>query len=179
MLRPKHILVLLALTLLACAFLTAADTTAKRTSPPTWLSFDAGMQEAKRTNKKVFVDVYTDWCGWCKKMDKEVFANGTIAPYLSEQFVLVKLNAESAARVSYKDSRSSEMELAREFGVTGYPTCLFLEPNGDLITVVPGYVKADDFFAVLKYFAESHYKKIDWQVFYDQHRKENPPGSLR
>jgi thioredoxin-related protein len=170
------------LALLFACFLSAAaqagDNNPKAAAQPTWLGFDAGMKEARRTNKKVFVDVYTDWCGWCKKMDKEVFSHAAVGPYLSEQYVLVRLNAESAAKVSYKDTQSSEMELARKFGVTGYPTSLFFEPNGDLITSLPGYVKADDFMAVLKYFAESHYKKLDWQAFYDQYRKDNPPGSL-
>lgn len=151
----------------------ATENPTKPTAPQTWMGFDAGLKEAQKSNRKVLVDVYTDWCGWCKKMDKEVFAHVKIAPYLSEQYVLVKLNAESAARLTYKDAKYSESELAKSFGVTGYPTLLFLEPNGDLITTLPGYVPAEDFFPVLKYFAESHYKKIDWQLFYDQYRKDN------
>jgi thioredoxin-related protein len=165
----KYILSILFIALLFTAPLTAADSTAKP-EKATWYGFDEGLKEAKRTNKKIFVDVYTDWCGWCKKMDKEVF---------SEQYVLIRLNAEGAGRVTYKDKKSSETELARAFGVTGYPTALFLEPSGDLITTLPGYVKAEDFMAVLKYFGGSHYKTTDWQKYYEQYLKDNPPGSLK
>ena len=153
--------------------LIAGDNPTKPPATTTWLAFNAGLKEAKSSNRKILVDVYTDWCGWCKKMDKEVFNHSRVAPYLNQQYVLVKLNAESGAQVTYKDAKSSEMELASAFGVTGYPTFLFLEPNGELITTLPGYVKADDFLSVLKYFAENHYKKMDWQVYYDQYRKDS------
>ncbi len=146
---------------------------------PVWLSFDAGLREARKSNKKILIDVYTDWCGWCKKMDKEVFAHAKIAPFLSDQYVLIKLNAESPAKVEYKDTKSTEMGIARDFGVTGYPTFIFLEPNGDLITSLPGFVKAEDFYPVLKYVAESKYKTVEWQAFYDQYQKEHPGGSLQ
>jgi thioredoxin-related protein len=174
----RYLLSIVLMALLATAPLSATDNTTKP-EKTTWYGFDDGMKEAKRTNKKVFVDVYTDWCGWCKKMDKEVFAHAKVAPYLSEQYVLIRLNAEGAGRVTYKDKKSSETELARAFGVTGYPTALFLEPTGDLITTLPGYVKAEDFMAVLKYFGESHYKTTDWQKYYEQYLKDNPPGSMK
>ncbi len=145
----------------------------------TWYGFNEGLKEAARTNKKVYVDVYTDWCGWCKKMDKEVFTHAKVAPYMSDKYIAVRLNAEGAAKISYKETNGNESELARAFGVNSYPTALFLEPNGDLLTTLPGYVKADDFIAVLKYFGDNHYKSSDWQKYYDQYLKDNPPGSLK
>ena len=175
----KNALFLLLLSLAFTAGLRASDDSAKTAPKAVWMTFDDGLREARKTNKKIFIDVYTDWCGWCKKMDKEVFAHAKIAPFLSDQYVLIKLNAESPSRVEYKDSKSTEMGIARDFGVTGYPTFLFLEPNGDLITSLPGFVKAEDFFPVLKYVAESKYKTVDWQVFYDQYRKDNPGGKLQ
>ena len=139
MIKKKFIFAALVLCLLSTHQLWAGDDSAKSPAAPVWMSFDLGLKEAKKSNKKIFVDVYTDWCGWCKKMDKEVFSSSKIAPYLSDQYVLIKLNAESGAKASYKETQSSEMELARAFGVTGFPTFLFLESDGALITILPGF----------------------------------------
>ncbi len=146
---------------------------AKKPSPEMkWLSFDKGLEQAKTGKKKILVDVYTDWCGWCKKMDKEVFNHELVAPYLSNQYVLIKLNAESDAAASYKNQKTSERGLAQAFGVTGYPTLLFLESNGEYITPLPGYVKAEDFLPILKYFSEDHYKTKQWNVYLEEYKKE-------
>ncbi|MEO8166786.1 MAG: DUF255 domain-containing protein [bacterium] len=128
-----------------------------------WKSFNDGMAEAKRSNKKILVDVYTDWCGWCKKMDAQTYENAKVAKYLSDRYVLVKLNAESGKKLSYQGKQYTEQELAGAFGVTGYPTTLFLKPNGEAITVYPGFADAENFRLIISYIAEDHYltKKFD------------------
>ena len=55
-----------------------------------WKSFDEGMAEAKKSNKKLLVDVYTDWCGWCKKMDASTYGNAEVAAYLNQQYYKFK-----------------------------------------------------------------------------------------
>jgi thioredoxin-related protein len=57
-----------------------------------WMSFNDGIAEAKKTGKKVMIDVYTNWCGWCKKMDKETYTNVGVVDYLNRYFVVVKLD---------------------------------------------------------------------------------------
>jgi thioredoxin-related protein len=59
-----------------------------------WYGFDEGLAKAKKENKFLLVDFYTDWCGWCKKMDSETYANKNIIKLLNKDFVLVKLNPE-------------------------------------------------------------------------------------
>jgi uncharacterized protein YyaL (SSP411 family) len=66
-----------------------------------WHDFNDGIATAKKTNRKILVDVYTNWCGWCKKMDASTYGNSEIAKYLSERYVLVKLNAESDKKLFY------------------------------------------------------------------------------
>jgi len=131
-----------------------------------WLSFEQGAAEAKRTGKKILVDVYTNWCGWCKKMDADTYGNGAVASYLQAHFVLVKLNAESAAPLTYKGEKYSEQDFARALGVDGYPTTLFLKADGDPITKYPGYADASKFRDVASFIAEDHYlsKKFDEYV---------------
>ncbi len=128
-----------------------------------WKSFNDGMTEAKRSNKKVLVDVYTDWCGWCKKMDAQTYKDDTVSKYLSDQYVIVKLNAESEKKISYQGKEYTERELAAAFGITGYPATLFLKADGEAITIYPGYADAENFRLILAYIAEDHYltKKFD------------------
>jgi thioredoxin-related protein len=130
-----------------------------------WHAFDSGIAEAKKSNKKVIIDVYTNWCHWCKKMDKEVYENEKVTTYIGKNYITIKLNAESNSTANYKDKSLSERELAQAFGVTGYPTTIFMEPNGELITSVSGYYDADKFINIAKFIGENHYKKMKWEEF--------------
>lgn len=124
----------------------------------TWRTFDAGMAEAQRSNKKVLIDVYTDWCGWCKKMDASTYTDKSLTDYLNRHYVVIKMNAERSTTVTYRGREYSERELAASFGVTGYPATVFLTSSGDPITLYPGYAEAKDFRHVVSYIAEDHYK---------------------
>lgn len=122
-----------------------------------WFSFNEGLAHAKKTNKKVLVDVYTDWCGWCKKMEKDTYAEREVAAYLNEHYVAIKLNAESSSKVTYNGETYTEQELAGAFGITGYPSIIFLKGNGEPITTYPGYADAPKFKKVVSFIAEDHY----------------------
>jgi len=102
--------------------------------------FDHGtMQEiyklAKEKNKLIFVDVYTEWCGPCKKMSKEVFTNNEVGKYYNANFINYKLDAE----------KGEGPELAKKWGVTGYPTYFYLNSNGDIVYTTSGAVSAEKF----------------------------------
>ena len=131
-----------------------------------WMSFDEGIVKAQKTNRKLLVDVYTDWCGWCKKMDAETYRDPAVRTYLEKHYVLVKLNAESEKAFSYRDVRYTERELAGAFGIKGFPSTIFLKPNGDPITIFPGYADAAMFRNVVSFIAEDHYltKEFDEYV---------------
>ena len=66
-----------------------------------WYTWEEAVELNKTKPKKMFVDVYTDWCGWCKKMDKSTFADPAVAAYLAENFYPVKLNAEQKADIQF------------------------------------------------------------------------------
>lgn len=133
-------------------------------------SFEDALKKAKSENKRVIVDVYTDWCGWCKKMDGEAYSNSDIKKIIEESFVLVKLNAEGTGKVKYNGKEYTETDLASYFEATGYPTTIFLEPDGKVIEfkydkqamkIVPGYFKTDEFKKILEYFKNGKYKDTD------------------
>ena len=130
-----------------------------------WKSFDEGAALASQTNKKLLVDVYTDWCTWCKKMDSDVYTDKAVIDVLNESFILVKLNAESDKTVRYEGKSLSETEFARAVGVTGYPSTLFFESSGKPITLLPGFVTAPKFVPVLRYIGENHYQAVSFQEY--------------
>ena len=66
-----------------------------------WLAFDEGIRLAEKENKKILIDVYTDWCGWCKKMDSEVYADKEVRTVIDSSFVAIRLNAESSLRITF------------------------------------------------------------------------------
>jgi thioredoxin-related protein len=130
-----------------------------------WVSFDEAVVLANRENKKILIDVYTDWCGWCKKMDSEVYADPSIAGILTASFIAVKLNAESSNLLTFQGQKLTEEEFAAGAGVSGYPTTLFLDNAGTPITIVPGFHPSERFAPILRYIGEDHYKSISFQEF--------------
>ncbi len=119
-----------------------------------WQGWDSGMRAAVKTQRPVLVDVYTDWCGWCRRMERDVYSRDDVRDYLSRRFVTVKLDAEAADEASYEGRMYTSRALAGRFKVTGYPTTIFLRPNGEHLVNVPGYVPADRFLLLLRYVGE-------------------------
>lgn len=130
-----------------------------------WLTFDEGLLQAKNQNKKLLVDVYTDWCGWCKKMDAEVYTDASVAGILKDHFIAVKLNAESNARLRYDDRVFTNAQFSQALGITGFPSTVFFRSDGKPITVVPGYVEADNFASILTYIGNDHYQSMSFDEF--------------
>ncbi len=161
--RTKMIVAVLAALLLAVPL---SSCTSGGKTELKWVKFDQGLAEAQKTGKKVLIDVYTDWCGWCKRMDADTYSNTALASYLSSKYVLVKLNAESGNQVTYKGQKMTEQELAGAFGITGYPTTVFLKSSGEPITGYPGYADVRKFSDVASFIAEDHYltQKFDAYV---------------
>jgi len=136
-----------------------------------WLSFDAAVAKAQKENKHLVVDVYTNWCGWCKVMDRQTYGNPDVAAYLTENFALAKVNGESAAKMTWQGRSLSEREFAKAVGVNGYPSTYFMKPNADLLGGVAGYIKAPDMLIYTKYVHTKYYEKGKLQQFADSLRK--------
>jgi len=124
-----------------------------------WLTWDAGLRQAEESGRPILVDVYTDWCGWCKRMDREVYSRADVREALTRRFVPVKLNAESKGAVTYQAQKLTERGIAAKFKVSGYPTTIFLASNGDHLVNAPGYLPADRFLLVLRYIGDGHFER--------------------
>ena len=165
--NPKSTIVSLLVLLATCAAIaTAGDKTELK-----WRNFEAGFAEAKISHKKIMLDVYTDWCGWCKRLDRDVYGNEEVAKYLIEEYVVIKLNAESNAKIRFDDTIYTEAELSQAFGVTGYPAIIFFDSTGAPLNKLAGYVPANEFLPIIRYFGDDSYKTISW----NDYRKQHPP----
>lgn len=98
-------------------------------------NYSQTLRLAGSQRKWVLVDVYTDWCHWCKVLDKEVYANPKIAQFLNKSFVCMKADAE----------KGDGLMVAQKYGVNGYPCTLILKPNGEEKGRINGYVELSRF----------------------------------
>lgn len=141
-----------------------------------WLDFEEAVALNKKKPKKMFIDMYTDWCGWCKKMDAATFINPVIVEYMNLHYYAVKFNAERKDTVTFNGkqyinpnpagSRASH-QLAQELlsGRMSYPSFIFLDENLKKVTTVPGYRKAPEFESILHFFGEDAYLKQEYEAF--------------
>ena len=146
----------LAMLLLTLGALPAAGAPAQG---PHWLPWNAGLQQAVTRHRPILVDVYTDWCGWCKRMDRDVYARAEIRDFLAQRFVTVKLDAESSEPATYEGREQDGRALAARFRVSGFPTTIFLRENGEHLVNVPGYVPAERFMLLLRYVGDGHLER--------------------
>jgi thioredoxin-related protein len=171
------ILVLVTITLSSCDNPLFVPKTVK------WTSFEK--IEAKKGKKMVMIELYTPWCGWCKRMEKNTFNEPSIAQYMNKNFHNIKFNAESRDLLSFqgtdykfnpKMTTRGRHEMASMLmnGISkqGYPTIAFLDEDYNLIQAVPGYKNAKEFEVIVHYFAEKHYKTKKWDEFVKQFNDE-------
>ena len=119
-----------------------------------WLkSLDAAKKKAKQQNALIFVDLFADWCGWCHKMEQEVFPS-EVFQKATDNKVLLRLNTEDAGEGT---------KLAQDFGVTSLPTFLLLTPQGTVAGTIRGYFPANDFVKAIAE-TENGYKEFQKHV---------------
>lgn len=138
-----------------------------------WLTIEQAEEKLKQEPRKVLVDVYTDWCGWCKKMDKDTFTDPEVVVHINKNFYAVKLDAEGKKPITIKgqtfnfkpDYKAHELAVALLNGQMNFPTTVFLDEQFNMLTPVPGYLDAKNMSQILKYFGENHHQKMNWQEF--------------
>jgi len=133
---------------------------------PGFTTFETAFAQAKDTKKMVLVDVYTDWCVWCKRMDHDTYPDPKVQAELTKYFTAAKLNAESTTMRTFKGALNSEQQIASHWGVTGYPTLVFMTADGEVVQTIPGYVPPAEFPYVLKFFGSGAYQTTqDYQAW--------------
>ncbi|OOG73627.1 thioredoxin fold domain-containing protein [Algoriphagus sp. A40] len=124
-----------------------------------WMKFEEAIDANAKSPKMLLVDVYTDWCGWCKKMDKETFTDPKVIAYINTNFYAVKLNAEDTNRTfEFMGKTYNEAEMAAAMRVRSYPNFVVIEPKLQNIAQLPGYRQPAEFLAGLNELIEKAFK---------------------
>jgi thioredoxin-related protein len=140
-----------------------------------WLSIEEAAEKNKTEPRKILIDVYTDWCGWCKRMDQTTFKDPTIVKYVNETYYAVKFDAEQQKDIDFKGKKYEFVraggrgyhELAAEWlnNRMGYPTMVFLDEEMNVIQPIPGFLQADKFDVILHYFGTDSHKTTPWETY--------------
>lgn len=147
-----------------------------------WMTFQelnelAQSGKWQKSKKKVFIDLYTHWCGWCKRMDASTFKDPAVVKYMNENYYAIKFNAETKESIQFGDreyiwvagGRNGINQLGQALGVVngriGYPTVVFLDENLAKIQALPGYKDTKGIIPMLVFYAEDHYKTTPWNQF--------------
>lgn len=147
-----------------------------------WNTWEDAVEKSKKVKKKIFVDIYTDWCGWCKKLDKTTFAENHIAKYINENYYPVRFNAEMKESVTLKgveykfvnNGRRGYHELAVFLlqGQMSYPSAVFLDEDFNLIQAIPGFQDSNKFEVIITYFGTNSHKSTPWSKFMNQYKHQ-------
>jgi thioredoxin-related protein len=123
------------------------------------LDFNDAVAKARSENKPIFIEFYTDWCPYCRKFLRETIGNHKVASMLAENFAYVRFNAEdSKKRVKFDGKSYSHVELTQAFGITSYPSLVFLDSKSQPITMLAGFVPPKQFATVLDYIQQKCYE---------------------
>jgi thioredoxin-related protein len=144
-----------------------------------WVTIEEADKSRQTEPRKILVDVYTDWCGWCKRMDATTFSDPQLVKYVNENYYAVKLDAEQKEPITVggktyeyvANGRRGYNEIANELlqGKMSYPTIVFLDESMNMIQPMPGYRDAETMQPILEYLAENAYKQTPWEEWLKQH----------
>ena len=143
-----------------------------------WLTMDQAMEKMKVEKRKIFIDVYTDWCGWCKKMDVSSFIDPTVVEYMNKKYYAVKLDAEMKDTLMFNGmafinpspggKRSTHTFAASLLdSKMSYPSFVVLDENYTRLHVMAGFKKAEPLLGNLVFFGSNQHQQYN-QYFYNQ-----------
>lgn len=179
---------------LAVADLAPAQTTATTATEPVpavqWVEFADALKTASASGKHIMVDVYTDWCGYCKKLESETYSEEGVRKVLAESYVSVKLKGDSGKKLKVTaqpveaegktllqfvvtdSAAASEAALSRgALKAQGFPTIAFLAPDGRLITTRSGYVNAEMFTHIINFIKDDLYEVMTFNDYMESLQK--------
>ncbi len=166
--------------LLACGFLAAfaqPRPAQKTTTEVQWLTFEQAVELNKTKPKKIAIDVFTEWCGWCKRMDQTTFVDAEVTKYLVDNFYCVKLDAEQKADINWNGQTFKHvLPEGQKRGINtfayslldgklGYPTIVYLNEKFERIMISPGYKEVPDMMKELRFAADEIWKTKTWEDY--------------
>ncbi len=151
-----------------------------------WADLKTLSEEDKR-GKKYLVDLYTEWCGWCKRMDKTTFRDPAVVDFINRNYIAIKFDAEHKGNIEFKSHvfryqrsilrgyHELAMALVEEMK---FPTVVFLDENADLIQSIPGYQDAQSLLQIMYYFSENLHRSMPWPIYVRNYQQIINNGEL-
>lgn len=159
-------------------FISFSFTGLSQKSTVNWVGAEQADELSKENPKKMMIFIYTDWCGYCKMMEKQIFRDEKIASYINENYYPVKFNAEQKQPVAFDgytyEYVNQQPRGAHQFAIDllqgrlAYPGLVFLEEDKDLINRFTGVQPKELLEKYLVFVSEDHYLEKDWFEYSNQ-----------
>ena len=130
----------------------------------TWYDLETAVDLCEEDKRPIFIDIYTGWCGWCKKMDAETFKDEDVVQYMNEHYYAVKMDAESREPIAFKEvlyeykmyGKNGYNELAVNLlgGSMSFPSFVILSKRQVKLTTITGYKKPRELMKSLEKYAK-------------------------
>lgn len=138
-----------------------------------WMTIEEVEEQMKVEPRKVYVDVYTDWCYWCKVMENKTFSNKKVIEYMNANFYCIHLNAERKDSITFQGKKyglvpggkANDLAVRWMKDRISYPTSVFFDEGFLNPQPVPGYLELNSMEMLLKYIAENKHKSIPWEKY--------------
>jgi thioredoxin-related protein len=138
-----------------------------------WLTLSEVEAKLKEQPRPVLIDLYTDWCGWCKVMDKKTYTNQQLIKYLNEKFYVVKLNAETKQELNWRGKKynfnpqykTNDIAVYLTGGELAYPTTVIIPDNNSSPQPIAGMLEVKDMELITTYFGEDKYGKVSFDSY--------------
>lgn len=129
-----------------------------------WHPFEEAIQIAEENQQFILVDVWAPWCGWCKKMQKEVYPE--LSKGFSEKFVWTRINRDDhESDIPFNHQTFTPLRLAQKLNVQSVPALVFLSSKGEYILHISGFTEAEKLTPVLEYFESGAYQMETYESF--------------
>jgi len=151
---------------------------AYRPAPPKdkleWLTLQEAQEKFQKEKRPILVDLYTDWCGWCKVMDKKTYTNKNLISYITDKFYPVKMDAETRKAIEFNGKtynfnsnyKTHDLAIYLTSGQLAYPTTVIIPTDGSQPQAIPGYLEPKDLEPIVKYFGEGKYGTVSFEEYH-------------
>lgn len=137
-----------------------------------WMAIEDVTGSLKKEKRPVLIDLYTDWCGWCKVMDRKTYSNKNVTTYVQQKFYPVKFNAEGRKSITWNGKtysfntnyKTHDFAVYLTQGQLSYPTTVIIPVDGEP-QAIPGYLAPNEFELIAKYFGEGKFGKVQFEDY--------------
>lgn len=145
-----------------------------------WMTLKEAQEAMQKEQRPILIDLYTDWCGWCKVMDKKTYTNPKVIAYIEQHFYPVKLNAETKETLTWKEktynfnaaNRTNDFALFLTYSRLSYPTTVIIPTDNSGPQPVPGYLEPKELELVVRYFGDGKYGKQPFDEYQKAFKSE-------